>query len=650
LAKQSGNAVTRKASRIDESTFAPPETLIPVTGATRGYSISRRGFNFALPLDGFWLVVAAITAAQAALLGVLLSRGWFYGDDLPYQSEATGQRLGWHYLASSLNDHFIPGARLAFWLLNRTVGLDHGATVVLRVLLQLAATLLLARLLVLVSGRRPGVLLVLGWYGFGQLLLPGTLWLATAVCLLPAQLLLILALDLHVRYARSGRVIAGLGAALCLLGAVCFWELSLLYLLLLPILSLAFIHTGGLGQRLRSTLRRWPGWLALAVVATAWVVAFAVGPYGGSATAPRLGADAHELWTGWIAAVAPASVGGPWRWFAIGNVYFPITNPDLALRILAQAVAVAVLLAAAFRTRWRALAAWSMPVVVFVLSTVVIAVGRYRVFGDLTPRSLNYSFPLAVPMALALSLSLVRNPRNTPRPSSARRTGRRRLGAVLVAVACVGLLISNLVSAATFSSRWSQNPSKRYVANVTAAVRAAGPSLNLWNTRVPSSVLAAFSDHNHVADVLALAGVPARFQQPESAPELVTDDGSIVPAALYGISRGAQRKGSVCTALVQRAGSWTIPLSTKLGVNEYFIQISYLQDVSTPLYVSGIDSSGHVVTPVGGSRRVLPDKLANLYLQLPLASLSKLTVRSETSDASVCIGAVVVGVPIRAAG
>lgn len=600
------------------------------------------------------LLLAVVIVGQAGWLGYFAQRGWFYGDDLPYQADATDRRLSWHYLSAPLNDHFIPGLRLVFWLLNRGVGLDYGTTVLLRVLLQAAATLLLARLLILLVGRRLAVLAIVGWYAFTPLLLPGSLWLSTAVDLLPSQIFVLLAIDLHVRYTRSGRLPYGLGSAASLLAAVSFWELSGLTVLLLPILSLVFLHTGTVGQRVWAALRRWPGWLMLAAMLTCWLIAFLSGPYGGSARAPGIAADVHQLWTGWWITTAPALLGGPWHWYATGNVFFPIADPPLALKVIAQLAFGLLLLLSIWRSRLRAVAAWLMPALIFAISVVVVTAGRYRVFGDLTPRSLNYFFPLAVPLALAMALSLPvdaaqRSAASRARPATAARLQHRlgrRPGPAAGLLLCLAILVSSTGSAISFAHRWGQNPARQYLRSLTASVRQAGPAVNLWDTRVPQSVLAAFSDHNHVSDVLRLAGVPAEFQQPESDPMLITDQGRLVPATLYPIAHGVQRPKSLCTALIQGIGTWSVPLSAKPGVNEYFLKMSYLQHVPTTLYLTAIDSDGRLVAPVGGARRQLSDQLANLYLRLPLTAPRTLLVRSQSTDANVCIGTVLLGVPV----
>jgi hypothetical protein len=599
-----------------------------------------------------------IVLAQAGWLGFFSSHGWFYADDLPYLADASGRSLGWGYLSSPLNDHFVPGLRLVFWLLNRTTGLDYGVTILARVVLQAVATVLLARLLVLLVGRRPGVLLAVGWYAFSPLLLPGAVWLATSVHLMPSQILVILAIDAHVRYSVTGRIRFAVISALCLLGALLFWELTGLTALMLPILSLGFVHSGSFGQRLRQSLRRWPGWLILAAALGGWLAVFVSGPYGGAAQSLSGSAALHELRVGWFDAVGPALIGGPWRWFYTRDVYYPIASPPLAMIILAQLCIVAALLLALRRTGRQALLAWLMPAAAFVIGTVVVAVGRFKVFGDLTPRSMNYAFTLAIPMTLAAALSLLPDSSDRlaarvagetaqaiPAEAGVRRRRRGSSGYRLVGGLAVLLLASSLVSSLTFDHRWSQNPSHRYVRQLTASVRAAGPDVNLWDTRVPPNVLAFLSDHNHVSDVLALAKVPARFDDPATDPLVVRDNGTIGPANLLQVARGVQAPGTPCTALAKGRGSWNIPLSDPLGPNEYFIKISYYQQKPTVLYFQLRSTGGRTLTPVGGARLQLDEPLGNLYLRLPLAPLQGLTVRSETLDANVCIGDVTVGVP-----
>jgi hypothetical protein len=612
-----------------------------------------------LPSDRYSLTLAGIIAVQVAWLGYLASRGWFYGDDLSYMSGASGQSLDWAYLSAPLNDHFVPGVRAAFWLMRHVTKLDYGATIAFRVALQLATTLLLHRLLVLLVGRRPGVLAIVAWYAVSPLIMPGFLWLTTSVHLVSSQLFVVLAIYLHVRYTITGRLRLALGCALSLLVAASFWEMTAITVAPLLLISLGFLHGGSLLDRVRATLRRWPGWLALAVVLGVWLGAFLSGPYGGSAHALRLGQALHVLRVAWLDSVGPAVIGGPWRWLSAPDVYFSVAYPRTGLVVAGQVAIVALLLLSLRRTGLRALLAWAIPAVCFVFDMLLVAVGRVWLFGDLTPRSFNYVYELAVPIAIGAALALLPSTpqairqRVTGQPEASRVTTvvpNNRVGAAVL-LACVLLVVgSSVASAVTFSNRWSQNPSRKYVEALETSVRTAGADVNLWDTRVPPNVLAAFSSGNHVSDVLALAGRPARFDDAQSDPLIVKADGTIGPATFFAAAHGIQRRHTLCTQLVQHVGTWVVPFSARVAQNEYFLKISYLQQQPSVLYFTVRDAAGHETAPVGASRSELNQQLANVYLRLPLAAPRDLVIRSLVVSANICIGAVLLGVPLPAGG
>src|SRR3954454_21353136 len=148
LATQSGNAgfstvagTSRKASGISDQS----ERL------GRGWSPFTAG-------------LVAILIGQAAWAGWLSARRRFYQNDLSALDEASGRRLGWRFLTMPVNDHLVPGYRLVFWLQRHTDPLNYPQTVIARVVLQTLAIWLLYRLLALLFGRRPGVLVILLLY------------------------------------------------------------------------------------------------------------------------------------------------------------------------------------------------------------------------------------------------------------------------------------------------------------------------------------------------------------------------------------------------------------------------------------------------------------------------------------------------------
>lgn len=612
-----------------------------------------------VPLDGYALTVAGIVALQAAWLGYLASRGWFYGDDLSYMSGATGRTLDWGYLTAPLNDHFVPGVRLAFWLMRHTTKLDYSTTILFRIAIQVATTLLLYRLLVLLVGRRPGVLAILGWYAMSPLIMPGFLWLTTSVHLMAAQLLVILTLIFHIRFTVTGRLPLAVGCAVSLLGAVAFWEMTAVTAVWLPLISLGFLHPGSLRARILAMLRRWPEWLLIIASVGCWLGLFITGPYGGSAHALSPGAALHVLRVGWLDAVGPALIGGPLRWFSVPDVFFSVADAPLALVVIAQLAVFAVLVVSWRRSKTCALFGWAIPTITFIFDMLLVAVGRAWLFGDLTPKAFNYLYELAVPIAVGAGLALLPSSpsavaRRVAEGSSAPRTSRvlpvGRLARAGMLASGVLVLVASVISAVTFSNRWAQNPSRAYVQALKASVRAAGPDVNLWDTRVPGDVLAAFSSGNHVSDVLALADVHAKFDDGASDPNIVRDNGKLAPARLVGVAYGVQRPGTLCTQLIHGVGTWTIPLSPELIQNEYFVKISYLQEQPSVLYLTVLDAGGGEIAPAGGASTELVGQLANAYLRLPLAAPRELVLRSRIAGSNICIGDVTVGFPLPEGG
>jgi len=522
---------------------------------------------------------------------------------------------------------------------------------------QAATTLLLYRLLAQLVGRRPGALVLLAWYAMNPLLLPGTIWLTTAVHLAGAQFFLVLALLAHLRYSRDGKLLMGVVSALALLSAVLFWEVSALMVLVLPVLSLGFLYQGSFGDRLRQALRRWPGWLAHLSAMVAWLGVFLTGSYGGNAHAFGP-ADAWEVVrVGWIDNFGPALLGGPWHWFWYGDVYFSVVDPPRAAVVLAQVVILAGLAVALLRTGWKALLALLMPLLVFVIGSIVVAVGRFFIYGDLSPKAPNYAFVLALPATLGLALALLpisapgvpAPPRPLPRHGArfARIASRLpwHLRTAGIAVLCLAFLASTGVSGVSFTRRWAQSPTEHYLANLRAALKAAGPNVNLWDAAVPPNVLPFFAFGSYTSDILRLADLHARIQAPDSEPQIIRPDGSIGPAGLLDVATGVSDRHSPCTKLISGTGTWSIPLTITPGINAYFLKISYLQQRPSVLAVTMRDASGASLTPVGGARTALDAQLGNAYFRLPLGRPKALVLHSDNETMNVCVGAVQLGIP-----
>jgi hypothetical protein len=601
---------------------------------------------------------------QAAWTSWLCGRGWFYQDDLSALHDASVGHLGWGFLTRPVNDHLVPGYRLVFWIQLHTSPLSYTQTIVARVALQTLAVYLLFRLLVLLVGDRRGVLVITALYAANPLIVCNLTWLTTAACLIPAELAAIVALDQHVRYTTTRRLRHALGSGTALLIGMCFWEKTAIIGLFLPVLSLGYLSEGSPRKRIRALLARWPGWIATIVPPMLFVAYFLGNHYGGSAHRLAVGDLVHAIRTSWLRMAAPALFGGPWSWFDAGTAYVSWSSPTTAVVILSQIGFLALVVVGWLRTGARSLWAWCIPALSVAVGTGMVAVGRYFAFGDLVSVTMRYSFDFALALALGVALALIptspaavairAGSGDAPQyaaPDRQRvpRVHRRSMATAALTVAG-GVLLASVVSSWRFQQRWEQNPTKPYVDTLTRNIARAGPSVNLYDTAVSSKVTPYFFGPTlHLSDLLGWAHVKVRFDQTNSDPLLVDQDGRLQQAHIIPSALGIQPRDSMCEILAQGIGSWRTRLTDQIPAGEGFLRLEYFQQRPSTLHVLVETASGALVAPVGGSRTAFPVTLGALLFRTDAPSIVAVVVKSRSAATNVCIGNIVIGAPFAPA-
>jgi hypothetical protein len=556
---------------------------------------------------------------------------------------------------------------LVFWIQRNTAPLNYTQTVVARVALQTLAVFLLYRLLVLLVGLRPGVLVVTALYAVNPLVVSNLTWLTTAACLVPAELTAIIAIHQHVRYTMTRRLRYALGSGIALLIGMCFWEKTAIIGLFLPVLSLGYLSTGSLRQRLRALVSRWPGWLATIAPPMVFVWYFLSRHYGGSAHTISVADLVHAVRTSWLRMAAPALFGGPWSWFDAGTAYVSWSSPTTVAVVLSQIAFAALVLVGWLRTGTRSLWAWSIPALSVIVGTGMVAIGRYFAFGDLISVTMRYSFDFALALTLGAALALLptstydiavriaspKTPRDEPSESGSNEPG--RIGRLLprrislgVAGGMVGVAVvaSSVVSTWRFQERWEQNPTKPYVDTLTRNVARAGPSVNLYDTPISSKVAPYFFGPSvHLSSLLAWTHSKVRFDQTDTAPLLVDEQGGLRAASIIPAAYGVLPEGAICEILAQGTGSWRAPLTDKVSAGEGFLRLEYFQQRPATLDVFVETSSGALVSPVGGSRTAFPVTLGALLFRVDAPSVTAVVVKSHSAATNICIGNIVIGAP-----
>lgn len=597
--------------------------------------------------DRVRLAVTGIVVAQAIWLWVLIGRGWYLQADFSNLADAQRSGLGWSYLREPLGGHFAPVLRLLYSMLDRIGTLDYTVTVALRVGLQAAGTLVLYRVLRTLAGRTTLVLTVVTLYSFSPLLLPGLAWLSSGMGLALGQLLALLGVDRYLAYTRTGRLRPAAAAGALLAVATLCADQWIVAVLIPPILALGYVYTGAIGRRLRAFVQNWRAWsLILGPVAVAAALAAILADTTGT-TAIGFDAGYHLLRDEWLRAVGPAFVGGPWSWFGDSRTYAPFLLPPDEARLLGQIAFVVLVLLGFERTRWRSLAGWSLPLAVVVVGTLLIGVGRYDASGLLIAITPRYSFQVVAPLAMGIVLALsdpVLGQEQAARPPGASRwaVDRPRLVLISAATALVGIM--SIVSSLRFSTRWAANPADEYVAALVASVRAAGPDVNLYDTPVPSHMISVVEPHHHLSDLLRLAGVSARFDDPRTEPLVATPTGRLSKATFLSTATGAGPQQPNCGTHIKGKGSWTIPLTKPARPQEWFLRLELYQAVPSVVDIDVADEHGAVRAPVTGSTVALP-RLAAINLRLPFFAPAAVHVRSDSATTDLCLVHVRVGGP-----
>ena len=596
-------------------------------------------------LDRVRIAMTGIVAGQAVWLWLLIGRGWFSQADFSNLVDGVDRPLTWAYLRAPLGGHFAPVLRAAYWALDRIDPLDYTITVFARVGLQAIATLLLYRVLRLLAGRTTLVLTVVGLYAFCPLLLAGLAWLASGLGLALGQVFALLAIDRYLHYSRTGRLRSAAASGLLLAVATLCADQWIVAVVVPPILAAGYAYSGRLRARLRAFAVNWRGWAL--ILAPVGVAAAAAATLADTAGSDVVGPSAayHLLRNEWLRAVGPAFVGGPWSWFGGPQTYAPLLAPPDEALLLGQIGFVVLVLLGFQRTRWRSLIGWSVPLATMVVGTLLIGVGRYDASGLLIAITPRYSFQVLAPLAMGVVLALSDPPDAPPAaPSPADRPRRVMLTAAVVLVA-----VMSLVSSVRFSTRWAANPADQYVAALKSAVRTAGPNVNVYDTPVPADLISVVEPHHHVSDVLRLAGVSARIDDPRSEPLVVTPSGHLAKATFLSTAVGSGPQQPNCGTHIKGQGTWTVQLSKAALPQEWFLRLELYQAAPSRVDVSVLDAAGTVRAPVAGSSVALP-KLAAINLRLPFFAPSAVRIRSTSPTTDLCLVHIRVGAPFPPKG
>ncbi|MPQ97610.1 hypothetical protein GB931_06685 [Modestobacter sp. I12A-02628] len=548
------------------------------------------------------LVVAGVLVlAQLALRAWLLSGRTYHQDDFRLIGRAATSSL-WspEYLVGRFDGHFMPGSMLVAGILERLAPMNWTAVVLVCLLLQALASLAVLRMLRIVLGDGPRLLLPLVFALFVPLTLGAVSWWAATLNSLPLQIGLAWFVGDAVRHVRTGDRRSAVTGWLVLGLTYCFYVKAVLIAPVAFAAVAVLLRAAGEPRPLAAAWQRGRRlWTGSAVVTGVWALAYR-STVGGSDSATGTPEDVLDLaWHGLLHAVLPGVVGGPWVWgHEAGSTPYAST-PGVLLVAAAAVVAMGVLWARA--TREGGLLVCVLAAAHSFGGLVVVGVGRTtELVGSLPPLALRHFAGDVVVLALAGALLMVLPLREQVPPAveqvrAALPRGRARH------VVPVGLAVlfvaSSLFSTVAYRQQWESDRVGDYLATVRTDLAATGRSPML-DQAVPADLLWGLAAPDNLAS-RALASLPGSpgFADATDDLRLVDDQGHVLPARVEPARRVTAGPSPSCGHAAVPGMSATLPLDGPMIAYDWTAQLEVAAEADGVLTVA-LGTGRAVAVPV----------------------------------------------------
>jgi len=476
----------------------------------------------------FWMRTRAVglTATLMIVLELVwkaqfLSRLYFSQDDFAVLELAVEHSFNWRYLTFIGSEHLNVGPRAIAWAMARvSTPYNWGVASVVTLAFVAAASYAAYRLLRNLFGPRPMILVLLAIYLLSPLTVPDLGTLTTAIESVPLQLAILMALNSHVTYIRTGRWWHLIFAAFWVAFGMAFFEKGLVLPVLLFAVTAAFLTDRRtlLGGIVRSLVKYWLAWAIYVVLDVGYTILLIISlrTSGAEPQSPTSASAVLSLVGGLMKeSFLPGALGGPWQWLPASDSSYSLAAPPAVLAWGSVVVAVVVIVASVLvrRVAWRA---WAILVVWIALADVLpLVIGRLYAFSAgllaLQTRYVADAMPvLMVCLGLVFLPLVIAQPRRAEVPvtrtaavlapgwqpevamSSHRRQPEREavqtvrmIGAVLLGL----FLFGSIWSVQAYENVTNGDIAKTYIANATSAVQLAPPGTRVLNVGVPNDIL-----------------------------------------------------------------------------------------------------------------------------------------------------------------
>ena len=563
---------------------------------------------------------------------VLAFGGYFYWDDLILVGRAgTQPLLSTAYLFTDHDGHVMPGGFLLGGAITRMAPLVWFWPALSLVVLQALASLALLRVLHIVLGWRPVLLLPLGFALFTPLGVPAFAWWAAALNSLPMLAALAWACGDAILLLRTGNRRYAVTAVLAYLGGLLFFEKAAVIPMVAFAIGTALYHVQGEPSAIRMVWRRGRSlWLPALGITAAWIALYVM-----VVDQRRWSWDLPMTWDllrrSVTHGIVPGLVGGPWDWQRWAPAS-PWAVPPLSVMTLGW-VALAAAMTVSLVRKQRVAALWLVGAGYALACQVPIYLMRSSAFTALElAQTLRYLPDLVVVLAMlaAIGFSAPNRPGSGWLDDSPQRTA-------VVAALAVCFLISSLVSTRTFLSSWQDNPTKSYLHNAIhglAQARADSSAALLDQEVDPLILQRVVGPENLASHMFALITNRPEFGRYTDRLRMLDSAGRVLDAKVTWTRRILAGPQPQCGYFAQPDGPVQMPLDGPLLPAEWTAEINYLANTEGTMELS---------LPVGPETKVaVKPGLNRVYVRLSGAG-DVITVQATTASLALCLAAGPVG-------
>ncbi|MGY2129241.1 hypothetical protein [Blastococcus sp. SYSU DS0617] len=589
-------------------------------------------------VGGRWVlwVAALLIVSQLGLRGWLVAQRHYYADDLSLLDLADRYPL-WSpsFLLYDFIGHLMPGALFVGGVVERVAPLEWWPAATSLIVLQALASVALLRMLWVLLGNRPVLLVPLTVGLFSPVTLGSTSWWVAALNSMPLQIGLAWLVADAVRLVQTGRRRHAVSGTVAVAFALAFYIKAVL----LPPIAFAVVAVvllrDGSRAPIRDSLRRgWVLWSGTVLVLGVWAVTYLQTRTGD----PMYDGDAGEVLrtvaTG-FEGLAPAVLGGPFTWESGAGA--PVAWPPTWAVVIGGTAALLACVWTSIRLRG-AVAVWALVVGTVGSGLLMAALGRSGAgWGHVLPLAYRY-FPaeaVVLPAAIALLASL---PARRPRPGvqggdGGPRSGRRWHVPVVV-VLTAGFVLGSVVSTVSHNRAWQEQGTGDYLDTARASLAAAGPE-PLLDQAVPTDVMWGLSaPANRSSRMFASLDDRPPFAPWTTELRMLDDTGRLRPAQVVPGPRVVDGPVPGCGWTIGADDATAVALQGPLPDAEWTAELRYAADRDGSLTVS-LGPGEEVRAPVRAGT-------GTLYLRLDGGGAT-LRMTTQEPDTGLCVTGGVVG-------